>query len=102
MVHIGPHVTWLFEDRVTIQYKIQEMLRIERIIEEQGIQDELNAYNPLIPDGHNWKATMLVEFVDMEERRQALVKLKDIEHRCWVQVHGYDRVVAIADEDMER
>jgi len=101
-VHIGPNVTLIFEDRLTVQYQIQEMLRIERIFEEEGIQDELQAYNPLIPDGQNWKATMLVEFVDVEERRQALVRLKNIEHRCWVQVAGFDRVFAIADEDMDR
>jgi hypothetical protein len=101
-VHIGPNVTWIFEDRLTIQYQIQEMLRVERIFEEQGIRDELNAYNPLIPDGSNWKVTFLVEYLDVEERRQALIKLKDIEHRCWVQVAGFDRVFALADEDMER
>jgi len=101
-VHIGPNVTWIFEDRLTIQYQVQEMLRVERIFEEVGIRDELNAYNPLIPDGSNWKATFLVEFVDVEQRRQALIKLKDIEHHCWVQVAGFDRVAGIADEDMER
>lgn len=101
-VHLGPNATWIFEDRLTIQYQIQEMLRVERIFEEEGIQDELGAYNPLIPDGSNWKATFLVEFTDVEERRQALVRLKDIEHRCWVQIAGFERVPAIADEDMER
>ena len=101
-VHIGPNVTWIFEDRTTIQYQIQEMLRVERIFEQEGILDELNAYNPLIPDGSNWKATFLVEFTDVEERRRALVRLKDIEHRCWVQVSGFERVFAVADEDMER
>lgn len=101
-VHIGPHITWIFEDRLTIQYQIQEMLRVERIFDEQGIQEELNAYNPLIPDGSNWKATFLVEYLDVEERRRALIKLKDIEHRCWVQIDGFERVFAIADEDMER
>jgi len=101
-VHIGANVTWIFEDRLTIQYQIQEMLRVERIFEEEGIRDELNAYNPLVPDGSNWKATFLVEYLDVEERRQALIKLKDIEHRCWVQIDGFDRVFAVADEDMER
>jgi hypothetical protein len=102
IVHIGPNATWIFEDRLTIQYQIQEMLRAERIFEEQGIQDELNAYNPLIPDGTNWKVTFMVEFVDAELRRQALIQFKGIEHRCWVQVAGFERVLAIADEDMER
>jgi len=101
-VHIGPNVTWIFEDRLTIQYQVQEMLRVEKIFEEAGIQEELNAYNPLVPDGTNWKATFLVEYVDVEERRRALAQLKDIEHRCWVQIDGFDRVFAIADEDMER
>jgi hypothetical protein len=100
--HIGPNVTWIFEDRLTIQYQVQEMLRVEKIFEAAGIQEELNAYNPLIPDGTNWKATFLVEYVDTDERRQALIQLKDVEHRCWVQVAGFDRVFAIADEDMER
>ena len=101
-VHIGSNVTWIFEDRLTIQYQVQEMLRVEKIFEEAGIQEELSAYNPLIPDGSNWKVTFLVEFTDVEERRHALVQLKDIEHRCWVQVSEFDRVFAIADEDMER
>ena len=101
-VAIGPNVTWIFEDRMTIQYQVQEMLRVERIFEETGIQDELNAYNPLIPDGSNWKATFLVEFTDADERRVALVRMRGIEDRCWVQVAGHERVYAIADEDMER
>jgi hypothetical protein len=101
-VHIGPHVTWVFEDRETIQYQIQEMLRAERIFEQQGIQDELDAYNPLIPDGSNWKVTFLIEYTDENERRAALAKLKGIEDRCWVQATDFDRVYAIADEDLER
>jgi len=101
-VHIGDHVTWVFEDRETIRYQIQEMLRAERIFEEAGIQDELDAYNPLIPDGSNWKVTFLIEYTDENERRAALAKLKGIEDRCWVQVADFDRVFAIADEDLER
>lgn len=101
-VHIGPHCTWLFEDRETIQYQIQEMLRVERIFEQQGIQDELDAYNPLIPDGSNWKVTFLIEYTDENERRLALTKLKGIEDRCWVQVADFDRAFAMADEDLER
>ena len=98
----GPNATWLFEDRLTVQYQVQEMLRIERIFEAEGIADELNAYNPLIPDGSNWKATLLIEFPDVNERRTALAQLKGIEDRCWVQVAGHERVFAIADEDLER
>ncbi len=101
-LHIGPNVTWMFEDRLTIQYQIQEMLRVERIFEEAGIQDELNAYNPLIPDGSNWKVTFLIEFPEVEERRVELARMKGIETRCWVQVGSQPRVYAIADEDMER
>ena len=98
----GPNATLCFEDRLTVQYQVQEMLRIERIFEPEGIQDELDAYNPLIPDGANWKATLLVEFPDVEERRTALARLRGIEDRCWVQVAGHPRVFAIADEDLER
>ena len=101
-VAVGPHVTLCFEDRLTVQYQVQEMLRIERIFESAGIADELAAYNPLIPDGTNWKATLLVEYPDPEERRIALAQLKGIEDRCWVQVAGHGRVFAIADEDLER
>ena len=101
-VQVGPHTTWCFEDRLTIQYQIQEMLRIERIFEPEGIADELDAYNPLIPDGQNWKVTLLIEFPDPEERRRQLARLKGIEDRCWVQVNGHERVFAIADEDLER
>ena len=101
-VHIGPNVTWLFEDRLTIQYQIQEMLRAERIFEAEAIEEELESYNPLIPDGANWKVTLLIEFPDEEERRRELAHLKGVEDRCWVQVAGHDRVFAIADEDLER
>lgn len=101
-VAIGPNVTLAFEDEVTMRYQIQEMLRAERIFEESGIQDELDAYNPLIPDGCNWKATLLIEYPDIDERRWMLTKLIGIEDRVWVQVEGCDRVHAIADEDLER
>jgi len=98
----GPNATWCFEDRLTVQYQVQEMLRIERIFEAEGIADELHAYNPLIPDGSNWKVTLLIEFPEIGERREALAKMKGIEDRCWVQVAGHERVFAIADEDLER
>lgn len=101
-VAIGAHATLYFEDRLTMRYQIQEMLRVERIFESQGIQDELDAYNPMIPDGTNWKATFMVEYEDADERREALARLRGIEDRVWVQVAGFDRVHAIADEDMER
>jgi hypothetical protein len=101
-VHLGEHLTLLFEDELTIRYQIQEMLRIEKTFEEEGIQDELQAYNPLVPDGRNWKATLLVEYEDVEERKRALEKLKGIEDRVWVQVDELARVYAIADEDLER
>jgi hypothetical protein len=101
-VHVGEHVTLIFEDEVTIRYQVQEMLRIERIFEEEGIRGELEAYNPLIPDGANWKATMLIEFPDADERQRRLAQLKGIEDRTWVQVEGQARVFAIADEDMDR
>jgi hypothetical protein len=101
-VHVGEHVTLVFEDEQTVRYQVQEMLRIERIFEADGIRGELEAYNPLIPDGSNWKATMLIEYPDPEERRRRLAELKGIEDRCWVQVDGSERVYAIADEDLER
>jgi hypothetical protein len=119
-VAIGPHATLYFEDRLTIQYQVQEMLRIERVFEAEGIEDELSAYNPLIPDGSNWKATFMIEFADVDERRVALMRMVGIESRVWVQVagfadgtearaarqgwrgRGFDRVYAIADEDLER
>ena len=101
-VHLGEHVNLLFEDELTIRYQVQEMLRIERIFEEEGIQHELEAYNPLVPDGSNWKATMLIEYPDADERRRMLARLKGVERRVWVQVAGCGRVYAIADEDLER
>jgi hypothetical protein len=105
-VRLGSHVTLLFEDELTIRYQVQEMLRIERIFEEEGIQHELDAYNPLVPDGGNWKATMLIEYPDEAQRRRMLGALKGIERRAWVQVAGESgearRVYAIADEDLER
>jgi hypothetical protein len=101
-VHLGEHLTLLFEDELTIRYQVQEMLRIERIFEEAGIQQELDAYNPLVPDGSNWKATMLIEYPDAEERKRMLGRLKGIERRVWAQVQGAERVYAIADEDLER
>ena len=101
-VHCGPNLTWCFEDRLTVQYQVQEMLRIERIFEAQGIEEELAAYNPLIPDGSNWKVTLLIEFTDADERRAALAELRSIEDHCWVQVQRHARVYSIADEDLER
>ena len=101
-VMLGEHVTLYFEDRLTMQYQVQEMLRVERIFEAEGIQEELDVYNPLIPDGCNWKATMMIEYSDVDERRVALARMAGIEHRVWVQVEGYERVWAIADEDLER
>jgi hypothetical protein len=101
-IAVGPNATWCFEDRLTVQYQIQEMLRIERIFEASGVQDELDAYNPLIPDGANWKVTFLIEFPDPAERRVQLFGLKGVEDRCWVRVADGERVFAIADEDLER
>ena len=101
-VHLGEHVTLQFEDAVLIRYQIQEMLRIERIFEDAGIQGELDAYNPLVPDGANWKATMFVEYPDEAQRRTMLARLKGIERRVWVQVGSGERIYAIADEDLER
>jgi hypothetical protein len=101
-VHLGAHVTLIFEDELTIRYQIQEMLRIERTFEEQGIRDELDVYTALLPDGRNFKATMMIEYTDAEERKRALSKLKGIEDRVWIQVEGCARVYAIADEDLER
>jgi hypothetical protein len=101
-VHLGEHVTLIFEDALTIQYQVQEMLRVEKIFEEQGIQDEIDAYNPLIPDGRNLKATMMVEYEDERERRAALARLRDIEDRAWIRVEGCPPVYAVADEDLDR
>ena len=101
-IAVGPNMTWIFEDRLSVQYQVQEMLRTERIFEAEGIAEELNSYNPLIPDGANWKATMLIEYPEPEERRRRLAELKGIEDRTWVEVAACTRVYAIADEDMER
>lgn len=101
-LHLGSNVTLLFEDRLTVQYQIQEMLRIERIFEADAIQEELDAYNPLIPDGSNLKATMLIEFPDADERKRVLATLGGIEHRVYAQVDGHERSVAVADEDLDR
>jgi hypothetical protein len=101
-VQVGPNMTWCFEDYTTIRYQILEMLRAERTFESDGIQGELDAYNPLIPDGSNWKVTLLLEFPDADERRAALEKLIGVEDRCWIRVSEMERVFAIADEDMER
>ena len=101
-VHLGEHVTLLFEDELTIRYQVQEMLRIERIFEEEGIQHELDAYNPLVPDGSNWKATMLIQYPDPEERRRMLALLKGVEQAVWAQVGEGRRIEPIADEDLER
>lgn len=102
MLQLGAHLTLIFEDELTIRYQIQEMLRAERMFEEAGIQGELDAYNPLIPDGANWKATLMIEYPDVDERRGMLARLIGIEDRVWVQVEGHSRVHAIADEDLER
>ena len=101
-IAIGDHIRLLFEDRRTIQYQIQEMLRVEKIFEEQGIQDELDTYNPLIPDGNNWKATMLIEFPDQEQRKKALALMVGIEDLVWVQIGETAKLFAIADEDLDR
>lgn len=102
MVQLGEHVTLIFEDETTMRYQIQEILRAEKIFEAADIQGELDAYNPLIPDGSNWKVTMMIQYPDEAERRKRLAELKNIEDHVWVQIEGHDRVYAIADEDMER
>jgi hypothetical protein len=101
-LHLGAHVTLIFEDELTMRYQIQEMLRIEKTFEESGIQDELDAYNPLIPDGGNLKATMMIEYDDPDVRKRELARLKGVEDRVYVQVDGHGRSYAIADEDLER
>jgi len=101
-VHLGNHVTLQFEDEMTMRYQIQEMLRAERMFEEEEIRAELSAYNPLIPDGGNWKVTMMIEYTEVEERRFALSRLIGIEDRVWGQIEGCPRVYAIADEDLDR
>ncbi len=102
IVPLGAHITLHFEDELTMRYQVQEMLRAERIFEEDGIQQELDAYNPLVPDGSNWKVTMMIEYPDVDERRVKLAALKGVENRVWVQVAGHDKVYALADEDLER
>ena len=101
-LEVGPNCTWSFEDRETVRYQVQEMLRTERIFEAAGINEELAAYNPLVPDGRNLKATLLIEYPDPVERAAKLAGLRGMERRCWLQVAGHDRVYAIADEDMKR
>ena len=101
-VYIGEHVALLFENKNTIQYQIQEMLRIEKIFDAEGIQEELDAYNPLIPDGSNLKAVMLIEYPNVEERKEKLKILKGIEKKIWIKVGSHNKVFAIADEDLER
>ncbi|WP_211245086.1 DUF3501 family protein [Sedimenticola selenatireducens] len=101
-VAIGEHAALYFEDTLTMQYQVQEMLRIERIFEAEGIQDELDVYNPLIPDGQNWKATFMMEYADVEERRHALARLIGVEKALWVQVEGFDKVHPVANEDLDR
>lgn len=99
---LGGSVTLIFEDELTVRYQVQEMLRAERIFEEAGIDEELGAYNPLVPDGSNWKVTMMIEYPDVEERRRMLSRLVGIEDKAWVKVESHPRVYAIADEDLER
>src|SRR5712671_1683191 len=101
-IHLGEHVTLIFEDELTIRYQVQEMLRIERIFEEEGIREELAAYNPLVPDGRNLKATMMIEYPDPDERGKRLADLIGIEDKVWLQVASHGRVWAIADEDLDR
>ena len=101
-VYLGEHVSVQFESELTMRYQIQEMLRIEKIFEEEGIQDEIDAYAPLVPDGSNWKATMLLEYPDINERKRELARLIGIEDRMFVEVEGHARVYALADEDLDR
>jgi len=101
-VYLGEHITLQFEDELTVRYQVQEMLRIERIFEEDAIRHELDAYNPLVPDGGNWKATMMIEYPEVEQRRRMLAQLKGVEDCVWVQVGERSRLFAVADEDLER
>jgi hypothetical protein len=101
-VHLGDHITLQFESETTIRYQIQEMLRIEKIFEEEGIQQEIDAYAPLVPEGSNWKATMLIEYPDVNERKRELARLIGVEDRMFIEVEGHARVYAIADEDLDR
>ena len=102
VLSLGDHLRLYFEDRLTMQYQIQEMLRIEKVFDAAGIEDELAAYNPLIPDGDNWKATLMLEYDDVEERQRKVVELVGIEHKLWLQVDGFAPIIPVADEDMER
>jgi len=101
-IELDEHLLLLFEDKLIMQYQIQEMLKAEKIFEAEGIEEELAAYNPLIPDGNNWKATMMVQYPDVEQRQQMLTTLIGIETKVWMQVDGFEKVFAIADEDLER
>lgn len=101
-VHLGEHINLQFESETTIRYQIQEMLRVEKIFEEEGIEQEIEAYAPLVPDGSNWKATMMIEYTDINERKRELARLIGVEDRLFVEVESHARVYAIADEDMER
>lgn len=101
-VALGEHVTLCFEDVLTMQYQVQEMLRLERMFEPELIQEELNVYNPLIPDGHNWKATLMLEYDNVAERRAMLATLIGIERKVWIQIHGFPKVIPIANEDLDR
>lgn len=101
-LELGENVLMMFEDRLIMQYQVQEMLKAEKIFDAAGIEEELDAYNPLIPDGSNWKATMLIQYTDVDERQKQLARLIGIENKIWMQVDGFDKVYAIADEDLER
>jgi len=101
-LELGDNVLLMFEDRLIMQYQVQEMLKAEKIFDAAGIEEELEAYNPLIPDGSNWKATMLIQYPDVEERQKQLARLIGIENKIWMQVDGFDKIFAIADEDLER
>ena len=101
-VHLGEHLTVQFESETSIRYQIQEMLRLEKIFEEEGIDGEIEAYAPLVPDGANWKATMLIEYPDVNERKRELARLIGVEDRMFVEVEGHPRIYAVADEDLDR
>ncbi|MGH8230560.1 MAG: DUF3501 family protein [Steroidobacteraceae bacterium] len=101
-LHIGEHCSWSFEDQRTVQYQVQEMLRSERIFEPEAIAEELDTYNPLIPDGSNLKATLMIEYGDPVERARRLAELRGFERHCWMRVAGFEPVYAIADEDLMR
>jgi len=101
-VELGEHVLLSFEDKLIMQYQIQEMLKAEKIFDAEGIEEELNVYNPMIPDGSNWKATMLIQYTDVSERQRELARLIGIENKVWMQVENFEKIYAIADEDLER